>query len=116
MCQTLALAASEAAATARAAISEASFLVCNSARGGEVRVERLAYRHRFLAGKATAGRELGDRFEVVVLSTRQAPVEHACCRVPDVLETVHHIARDEDNGAGSGRRGLIADGQLISTL
>src|SRR6185295_6557361 len=41
---------------------------------------------------------------------------HACCRVPDVLETVHHIARDEDNGAGSGRRGLIADGQLISTL
>ena len=43
--------------------------------------------------------EVGDRFEVVVLSTRQGPVEHAPRRVADVLEAVHDVARDEDDGA-----------------
>jgi len=44
-------------------------------RRREVRVELLAYLHRFLTAEAVAGSELGDRFEVMVLSTRQAPVE-----------------------------------------
>jgi hypothetical protein len=52
----------------------------------------------------------------VVLSSRQTPVEHACRGVPHVLEAVHHVARDEDNSAGSDRRGLAADGELISAL
>jgi len=29
---------------------------------------------------------------------------------------VHHVARDEDDGTGAGRRGLITDGQFISAL
>jgi hypothetical protein len=41
--------------------------------------------------------------EVVVLSARQAPVEHPRRRVADVLEAVHHVARDENDRAGAGR-------------
>ena len=48
-----------------------------SVRGKELRVELLVYLHHLLAGEAAAGGEFGDRFEVVILSTRQAPVEHA---------------------------------------
>jgi len=46
-------------------------------RGKKVRFELLVYLHHLLAGEAAAGGEFGDRFEVVILSTRQAPVEHA---------------------------------------
>jgi hypothetical protein len=52
----------------------------------------------------------------VVLSTRQAQVEHAPRRVADVLEAVHHVARDEDDGAGAGRRGLATAGQFVGAL
>ena len=38
------------------------------------------------------------------------------CRVADVLEAVHDVARDEDDGAGADRRGLVTDGQLIDAL
>ena len=72
----------------------------------------LIYLHHFFGGEVAAGGEVGDRFEVVILSTRQAPVEHAPCRVADVLEAVHDVARDEDDGAGAGRRGLVTDGQF----
>ena len=84
-------------------------------RPREVRVELLVYLHHLL-GEVTAGSEFGDRFEVVVLSTRQGPVEHAPCRVADILEPMHRVARDEDNGAGAGRRGLATDGHLIGAL
>src|SRR5438128_7596109 len=89
---------------------------CSSVRRKEVRVELLIYLHHLLAGEAAAGGEFGDRFEVVILSTRQAPVEHAPCRVADVLEAVHDVARDEDDGAGADRRGLVTDGHLIGAL
>src|SRR5262245_38006267 len=82
------------------------WLVCRSGRGREVRVEFPADRHRLLAGKAAIGGEIGDRLEVVVLSTRQTPVEHARDGVADVLEAVHDVARDEGDGAGADRRGL----------
>src|SRR5262244_4143938 len=82
---------------------------CRLVRGREVRVELLADLHHLLAREAAAGGEFGDRCEVVVLSTRQAPVEHACRRVADVREAVHHVARDEDEGAGAGRRRLVPD-------
>src|SRR5882724_9932110 len=88
---------------------------CGSVRGKERRVELLVYLCDLLAG-AAARAEFRDRLEVVILSTRQAPVEHARRRVADVLEPVHHVARDEDDGAGAGRRGLIPDGQLIGAL
>ena len=38
------------------------------------------------------------------------------CRVADVLEAVHDVAWDEDDGAGAGRRGLATDGHLIGAL
>jgi hypothetical protein len=57
-----------------------------------------------------------DRLEVVVLPARQGPVKHACRRVADVLEAMDDVARDEDEGAGTGRRGLVADGHLIGAL
>ena len=85
-------------------------------RGKEVRVELLVYLHHLLAGEAAVSGEFGDRFEVVILSTREAPVEHAPCRVADVLEAMHHVARDEDDGAGADRRGLVTDGHLIGAL
>ncbi len=85
-------------------------------RRKDLRVELLVYLHYLLAGEAAAGCEFADRFEVVVLSTRQAPVEHAPCRVADVLEAVHDVARDEDDGAGAGPRGLVTDGHLIGAL
>src|SRR5262249_62001305 len=72
-----------------------------SVRGREVRVEPLADLHHALAGEPVARCELRDRFEVVVLSTRQAPVEHARRRVADVLEAVHHVAWDEDDRPGT---------------
>src|SRR5262249_55326297 len=56
----------------------------------------------------------GDRFEVVVLSARQAPVEHARNCVADVLETVHDVSRDEHDGPGTGRRRVAIDGQFIN--
>ena len=87
----------------------------SSVRDREVRVELLAYLHHLLAGEAAAGAEFGDRFEVVVLSTRQTPVEHARRRVADVLEAVHHVARDEDDGAGASRRGLVTDRDAVVT-
>src|SRR5262245_50584910 len=52
----------------------------------------------------------------MVLSTRQAPVEHARRRVADILEPMHRVARDEYDGTGAGCRGLATDGQLIGTL
>ena len=35
----------------------------------------LIYLHHFFGGEVAAGGEVGDRFEVVVLSARQGPVE-----------------------------------------
>ena len=35
---------------------------------------------------------------------------------PDVLETVHHVARDKDDGAGPSRRGLATDSHLIGAF
>ena len=81
-------------------------------RSKELRVVPLIYLHHFFGGEVAAGGEVGDRFEVVVLSARQTPVEHAPCRVANVLEAVHHVARDEDDGAGAGRRCLATDGQF----
>src|SRR5262249_61818093 len=72
--------------------------------------------HRLLWGEPVASGEVGDRPEVVVQSTRQAPLEHAHRGVADTLEAVHYIARDEDDGARAGRRGLVTDGQLTGTL
>jgi len=88
----------------------------SSVRGREVRVELLVYLHHLLASESVAGREFGNRFEVVILSTRQGPVEHARRPVADVLEAVHNVARDEDDGAGARRRGLVPDGHLIGAL
>src|SRR5215510_14531036 len=89
---------------------------CGSVRRRKVRVELLAYLHHLLAGETVAGSESGDFFEVVVLSTRQCPVEHARRCVADVLEAMHHAARDEDDSARTDRRSLVTDGQLIGTL
>lgn len=75
-----------------------SFPPSGSVRGQEVRVELLVYLHHLLAGEAPAGGEFRDSFEVVILSTRQAPVEHARRRVANVPEAVDHVARDEDDG------------------
>jgi hypothetical protein len=50
-------------------------------RRKKARVELLAYLHRLLAGEAIARGEVGDRFEVVVLSTRQGPIKHARRRI-----------------------------------
>src|SRR5215813_14762498 len=83
---------------------------------GKFSVELFADLHHLFAAEAAASREVGDRLEVVVLTTRQAPVEHAPGRLADVLEAVNHIARDEDDGAGTGRRGLAPDGQLVGAF
>src|SRR6516225_11677514 len=52
----------------------------------------------------------------MVLPTRQAPAQHASRDVADVLEAVDDVARDEDDAAGTGCGGLIADGHLIEAL
>src|SRR5499426_2637220 len=82
----------------------------------EVCIKRLADLHYLLAGKTAAGGKLGDRFEVMVLPTRQAPAQHASRDAADVLEAVYDVARDEDDAAGTHRGGLIADGHLIEAL
>ena len=84
--------------------------------GEERRVELLVYLRHLLAGEAAAGAKFRDRFEIAILSARQAPVEHARRRVADVLEAVHDVARDEDDTAGADRRGLVTDGHLIGAL
>src|SRR5262249_35853641 len=88
----------------------------SSLSGRKVRVEFLAYLGHLLAGEAVACGEIGDFFEVVVLSAGQAPVEHTRCRVADVLETMHHVTRDENDSARTGRRSLVTDGELIGAL
>src|SRR6516162_3230729 len=82
----------------------------------EVGIERLADLHYLLAGETAAGGELGDRFEVMILPTRQAPGQHASRGAADVLEAVHDVARDEDDAAGTGLGGLIGDGHFIEAL
>src|SRR6516165_10830945 len=82
----------------------------------EMGIESLADLHHLLAGETAAGGKLGDRFEVMVLPTRQAPAQHASHDAADVLEAVHDIARDEDDAAGTYLGGLIADGHLIEAL
>src|SRR5262249_11204273 len=82
----------------------------------EVGIESLADLHHLLTGETAAGGELGDRFEVMVLPTRQAPAQHASRDAADALEAVHHVARDEDDAAGTHLGGLIADGHLIESL
>src|SRR5262245_41955745 len=82
----------------------------------EVGIERLADLDHPLAGETAAGGELGDRFEVMILPTRQVPVQHAYRYAADVLEAVHDVARDEDDAAGTRLGGLIADGHLIEPL
>src|SRR6516164_7593820 len=52
----------------------------------------------------------------MVLPTRQAPAQHASRDVADVLEAVDDIARDEEDAAGTGRGGLIANDYLIQAL
>src|SRR5262245_38437662 len=52
----------------------------------------------------------------MILPTRQAPGQHASRGAADVLEAVHDVARDEDDAAGTGLGGFIADGHLIETL
>ena len=85
-------------------------------RGKELRVELLVYLHHLLGSEAAGGAKVGDRFEVLIVSSRQTPVEHAPCRVADVLEAVHDVARDEDDGAGAGRGDLVPDDQLVGAL
>src|SRR5262249_26138511 len=93
------------------------YLLClNSVRGGEIRVDLLAYLHHPLAAEAVARGELGDRFEVVILSARQAPVEHTRRRVANVLERMDHVARDEYNGASACRIRFATDRQFIGAL
>src|SRR5215813_1237091 len=75
----------------------------------EVGIERLADLDHLLAGETAAGGELGHRFEVMILPTRQAPSQHASRDAADVLEAVHDVARDEDDAAGTRLGGLIAD-------
>src|SRR5215471_14899323 len=82
----------------------------------EVSIERLADLHHRLASETAAGGKFGDRFEVMVLPTRQAPAQHASGDAADVLEAVHDVARYEDNAAGTRFDGLIADGHLIEAL
>ena len=82
-------------------------LVCVNERG-EVGIERLADLHDLLAGETAAGGKLGDRFEIMVLPTRQAPGQHASRDAADVLEAVHDIARDEKDAAGTRRNAAIA--------
>src|SRR5262249_25681621 len=90
--------------------------LCSSVSGREVRVEPLVYLHHLLGREAAGGGEFRHRFEVAVLSTRQAPVEHARRRVADIPEAVHYVAGNEDDSSGANRRGLAADRQLIGTL
>jgi hypothetical protein len=66
-----------------------------------------------IAGETAASRKLGDRFEVMVLPTRQAPAQHASRDAADVLEAVHDVARDEDDAAGTHLGCLVADRHLI---
>src|SRR5262245_24785698 len=87
-----------------------------SMRGRKVRVELLADLHRLFVGEAAAGGEFGDRFEVAVLPARQGQVEDARRRVADVLDTMHSVARDGDDGARASRRSLVADGHLTGAL
>src|SRR5215510_8552938 len=82
----------------------------------EVCIEHLADLDYLLAGETAAGGKLGDRFEVMILPTRQAPSQHASRDAADVLEAVHDVARDEDDAAGTRLGGLIADGHLIEPL
>src|SRR5262245_57439060 len=89
---------------------------CGSVRRMQARVKPLAYLPHLLHGEAVAGSESRDCLEVVVLSARQGPVEHARRGVADILEAVHYVARDEDDGARTDRGGLVTDGQLIGTL
>jgi hypothetical protein len=89
---------------------------CRSVRGKKLRIELLVYLHHLLASETATGAQFGDRLEVVILSARQGPVEHRPRRGADVLEAVHHVARNEDEGAGAGRRGLAADGQFKGTF
>ena len=79
-------------------------------------IKRLADFYHFLAREPAGGSKLGDRFEVMVLPTRQAPAQHASRDAADVLEAVHNIARDEDDTAGTRLGALIADGDLIEAL
>src|SRR5262249_1261800 len=81
-----------------------------------VGIERLTDLEHLLAAETAAGPKLRDSFEVTVLPTRQAPAQHASRDEADVLEAVHEVARDEDDAAGTGLGGLIADGHLIETL
>src|SRR5262249_26142516 len=82
----------------------------------QVGIERLADLHHLLAGKTPAGGELGDRFEVMILPTRQAPGQHASPAAAADLEAVPDVARDEDVAAGTSLGGLIGDGHLIEAL
>ena len=52
----------------------------------------------------------------MVLPTWQAPAKHACRDIADILEAVHCVAWDEDDSAGTDRRGLTVNGQLIGAL
>jgi hypothetical protein len=83
--------------------------------GREVRVEVLTDLRHLFADEPAAG-QFGDLLEVVVLPGRQAPIEHARCRVADVLEAVDDVARDEDDGAGADGFGPVADGQLVNAV
>src|SRR5262245_29647310 len=90
-------------------------------RGSSLRVKKLCvepfvYLHHLLVGEAAVCCKFGDRFEVMILSTRQAPVEHARRRVTDILETMHRVARDEDDSTGTGRCGMATDDHLIGAL
>src|SRR5262245_63133754 len=87
-----------------------------SVQGGKVGIELPADLQGLFVREAVAGRKFRDRLEVVVLSARQAPVEHPRRRVSDVLEPVHYVPRDEHDRAGAGRRRPTIDGQLVETL
>jgi hypothetical protein len=77
---------------------------CRSPRRGEVRVERLADLHHLLAGEAAAGGEVGDRFEVAVLSARQAPVERIGALHGHVTAKLLGRDRDEERYGHGYRR------------
>src|SRR5262245_13571256 len=95
-----------------ATVSRAPSSVCGKKTGVESLVDLL----HLLAAEGIASGHLGHRGEVAVLSARQTPVEHARGGVADVLEPVHRVAGNEDDGAGAGGRGPAPDGQLVGAL
>ena len=82
----------------------------------ELRREFLVDRGEFLRIEAALGLHLVNCLKVVAVVAGDGPFEHSAGRAGDIAESMHGVARDEDQRVGADGRFVSGDGKFVGAI